>query len=102
MAGCTADIERVKQALSGAFRPLLIGLHWPSLPWGDEELSGPTVSFGPIEVPPVEALVEEYAGRIADTTEAREALQVNFEAAMDDVAPTRMPPEVRVAYEVLD
>jgi hypothetical protein len=20
------------------FRPLLIGLHWPSLPWGDEEL----------------------------------------------------------------
>ena len=24
----------------GAFRPLLIGLHWPSLPFGDEELSG--------------------------------------------------------------
>ena len=102
MAGCAPDIERVGQARSGEFRPLLIGMHWPSLPWGDEELAGPAVSFGPAEVPPIEALVEEYAGRIADTAETREALQVIFEAAMDDVAPTRMPPEVRVAYEVLD
>jgi hypothetical protein len=102
MAGCIADIERVRQARSGVFRPLLIGLHWPSLPWGDEELAGPAVSFGPIEAPPVEALVEEYAGRISDTPEARGALQVIFEAAMDDVAPIRMPPEVRAAYEALD
>src|SRR5208337_2771786 len=38
MAGCTSDIERMRQARAGAFHPLLIGLHWPSLPWGDEEL----------------------------------------------------------------
>src|SRR3954452_21098998 len=43
MAGCTTDIERMQQARSGAFRPLLIGLHWPSLPWGDEELGGGSV-----------------------------------------------------------
>ena len=102
MAGCAADIERAGQARAGAFRPLLIGLHWPSLPWGDEELASSAVSFGPVGEPPVELLVDEYGGRIADTPEAREALRVIFEAAMDDVAPTRMPPEVRVAYEALD
>src|SRR4051812_15645492 len=31
-----ADLERTRQHRPG-FKPLLVGLHWPSLPWGDEE-----------------------------------------------------------------
>ena len=87
MAGCTSDIERMRQARAGAFHPLLIGLHWPSLPWGDEDLVGPSVSFGPTAAPPVDALVDEYAGRIADTPAAREALRTILAAALDDIAP---------------
>src|SRR4051794_15359320 len=45
MAACQADIERINRARGGAFRPLLIGLHWRSLPFGDEELGGGEVSF---------------------------------------------------------
>jgi hypothetical protein len=102
MAGCTSDIERMREARAGAFHPLLIGLHWPSLPWGDEDLVGPSVSFGPTAAPPVDALVDEYAGRIADTPAAREALRTILAAALDDIAPARLPLEVQSAYEVLD
>src|ERR1700731_3130978 len=37
MDKCKTDKERIRQARPG-FKPLLIGLHWPSLPWGEEEL----------------------------------------------------------------
>src|SRR5947208_2482105 len=53
MARCTSDIERVRQARP-TFQPLLVGLHWPSLPWGDEELGGSTVSFDPTSTASVE------------------------------------------------
>jgi hypothetical protein len=102
MADCAADNERMGQARSGAFRPPLIGLHWPSLPWGEEMLDGSAVSFGASEVSPAEAMVEDDAGRIADTAEARKAMRVIFEAAIDDVAPPRLPAQVRTAYEALD
>src|SRR5262245_4662672 len=36
---CTADIELMKQQRPG-FAPMLIGLHWPSKPFGDEDTGG--------------------------------------------------------------
>lgn len=45
MTTCKDDIERASTVRPG-FRPLLVGFHWPSLPYGDEELSaGAGVSF---------------------------------------------------------
>jgi hypothetical protein len=106
MADCKADIERMAEARGGAFRPLLIGLHWPSLPFGDEELGGGgAASFAapagaaPVEV---EAMVDDYAARIADTPAAREALRVIIERAIDDVAPDELPREVADACTTLD
>lgn len=106
MAGCRADIERMNEARGGGFRPLLIGLHWPSLPFGDEELGGGgAASFGapagaaPVEV---ETMVDAYAARIADTPAARAALRVIIELAIDDVAPDDLPREVADACAVLD
>jgi len=101
MAQCTSDIERVRQARP-AFQPLLIGLHWPSLPWGDEELDSSTLSFDPTITPSVERLTNQYAERLADTPAARAALTTIFTAAMNDIAPPTLPAEVRKAYAMLD
>ncbi|MBD1840564.1 hypothetical protein H6F78_05970 [Coleofasciculus sp. FACHB-64] len=101
MAGQTADIEKIKQARP-EFRPLLIGLHWPSKPWGDEELTSSSVSFDVNDEDPVDRLVDEYADRIANTEEARQALQIILRSAMEDSAPDTLPPEVLSAYQVLN
>src|SRR5260370_27191961 len=37
MAQCRDDIARMRQVRPD-FRPLLIGLHWTRLPWGDRQL----------------------------------------------------------------
>src|SRR5262245_24255062 len=68
-------LERMRQRRSG-FRPLLIGLHWPSLPWGEERFAQ-AESFAP----GAEPLVDQYAERLADTPAARDALRVIFAAA---------------------
>jgi hypothetical protein len=94
------DIAQIKQ-VRPEFRPLLIGLYWPSLPWGNEELSNP-VSFDSTSVSSLESLIEQYAQRIADTDTSRQALHTIFQAAMEDIAPDYMPSEVRQAYEVLN
>jgi hypothetical protein len=101
LAQCQADVDRMRQTRPG-FKPLLIGLHWPSQPWGDEEFGEAAVSFAPGPAPPVEPLVERYAARVADTPAAREALRTIFTAARQEPDPPTLPEEVRAAYEVLD
>src|SRR6185369_10846106 len=113
MADCTDDIERMREKRPG-FRPLIIGFHWPSLPWGDEELGGSGNSFemnaavgvdlakAQPAAPSLEEMIDLYAGRIADTPRARTALRTILESASRDIAPEKMPPEVTQAYMVLD
>ncbi|NMF61722.1 hypothetical protein [Brasilonema octagenarum] len=105
MAKNQADIQKMQQLRPG-FRPLLIGLHWPSKPWGDEDLNAVSldktiVSFDTTDTSQ-EELINQYAQSIADTEAAREALRTIFTAAGEyDVAPDTLPSEVREAYEVL-
>jgi hypothetical protein len=94
-AACAADRQRARQR--PGYRPLVVGLHWPSQPWGDEEFGAPAVAFAAGAPAPAEALVEAYARRLADTPEARGALRTIFAAALRDPAPARLPPEVRAA-----
>ena len=107
MASTAAGRERMRAGQAG-FSPLFIGLHWPSLPWGDEEFgSAATLSFGVAgNTAPagggMEALIDLYASRIAGTPRARAALNTVFDAAMRDIAPQHLPVEVRQAYEVLN
>jgi hypothetical protein len=107
MATCKDDIERARQVRPG-FRPLLVGFHWPSLPYGDEEFSaGSGISFstsgaGAAAAPDTAALIDAYADRIANTPAAREALETIFAAAAADTAPPELSPEVVEAYRVLD
>jgi len=105
MAECTADraalVERVPE-----FRPLVVGLHWPSKAWGDEELSAGSFAATSAPTSPavttVDGLVEQYAAQLSQTERARAALRTIFEAALADIAPDTLPPEVADAYAVLD
>ncbi|MBD2677207.1 MULTISPECIES: hypothetical protein [Nostoc] len=105
MAKNQADIQKMQQLRPG-FRPLLIGLHWPSKPWGDENLNAispdkTVVSFD-VTDNSQEELINQYSQSIADTEAAREALRTIFTAAAEyEVAPDTLPTEVRAAYEVL-
>src|SRR5215213_315693 len=101
MARCEEDIRRLRESRPD-FHPLLIGLHWPSLPWGDEKLSSGGGSFAPEAAKPVEALVEDYAARLADTGEARAAMRTIFESARINMSPFELPQEVKRAYEILN
>src|SRR5512132_1576393 len=101
MAASHADMAHMHELRPG-FHPLLIGLHWPSLPWGDEELGGDAVSFDATAISPLDQLIEAYAERIADTPAARTALQTIFQAALRDIAPARLSLEAGEAYEVLN
>lgn len=96
----TGDIERIKLSHPG-FVPLLVGLHWPSLPFGDESM-GRSESFGIGADDSAEAEINHAAGTIADTPAARVALQTIFEAAQVEFAPASLPPDVADAYRVLD
>lgn len=99
MLECHADRERVRQVRPG-FRPLLVGLHWPSLPWGAESLEASAASFAPGQSP-IEAWVDDAADKLADSDRAKAALRTIFTAALDDISPPALPEEVVDAYKVL-
>lgn len=106
MAACEEDRQRAREARP-AWKSLVVGLHWPSRPWGDEDQpEGGDASFdaaGPVAAPAksIEDMIEEAAEAIADTPAARRALRTIFDSAMDDTMPARLPDDVRRAYETL-
>lgn len=110
MASCTADRAALHDR-PGGFQPLLIGLHWPSKAWGDEEFgpasfatdigepqAGPHDAVGDFR----EAFVDEYAEWITDTAATREALRTLADSTLNDAAPMTLPADVRRAYHVID
>jgi hypothetical protein len=99
MLACTDDLARMRTTRPG-FLPLLIGLHWPSEPFGNEELGG--MAFGGGADPAVAALVDRYARRLADTPAARAALETIIGFAAASPASTALPVEVQGAFAVLE
>jgi pimeloyl-ACP methyl ester carboxylesterase len=99
MLRCPADLDRVS-ARRGGFRPLLIGLHWPSKAWGDEELTA--ASFGVDEPgPSLDHLVDQFAARLDADPTVRAAVWTIVEAAQEHAAPRTLPENVRAAYHVV-
>ena len=109
MADCTADRAAIRQKRPG-FKALLVGFHWPSQPWGEEEFGMGAASFAapgaagsPAVAQAVDRFVEEYADRIADTPSARAAIRTIVLGAMNaGPGTTSMPPEMAEAYRTLD
>jgi hypothetical protein len=98
MAERRSDRARIAQ-LRPNFRGLLVGVHWPSLPWGDEDLGG--VSFGPT-ADAAASFVEAYARRLGDVPGIREHLRTIARSATAPGSPDRLPPDVSDAYREID
>jgi len=99
MADCTEDRARARVVRPG-FTPLLVGFHWPSLPFGEDAMGGN--AFDTAAGAGEDAFVETWAGRVADTPAARAALRTLFKAALDDMEPERLSATVVAAYQILD
>lgn len=99
--------QKCREQTGTEFKPLLIGIHWPSKPLGDETLEEDLLSFDTTSTFSVEELVDLYAKQIADTEVTRQALRTIFEAmkAMEemeaDEIPEHLSPEVQQAYKDL-
>ncbi|MER2266088.1 hypothetical protein [Methylobacterium oxalidis] len=91
-SGGRAEAERQRSG----FTPFRIGVHWPSQPWGDEELGAGGASFAPVD--PVEAYVE----RLGDRPGLRQAIRTVFAAAAREPAAERLPAEAEDAYRQID
>ena len=55
--GAMWKLETDRKAMGSAFRPMFIGLHWPSLPWGEESFTG-AVSFAAAGASAIAPLVD--------------------------------------------
>ncbi|MDM0112264.1 hypothetical protein QTI66_08885 [Variovorax sp. J22R133] len=95
MTDLTADAD----AMGAGFKPLWIGLHWPSLPWGDDELGGN--SFSPT-APQTSELMERYVERLGGDADAvRAQLQIILAENETNAGAMTLPPPVAEAYRKL-
>jgi hypothetical protein len=89
-----ADRQGDAARLGPGFKPMWIGLHWPSLPWGNEE-SG---SFDPTIGKTLEELFEETVAHFGGSAAVRDPLRVIFDAYGKDPGASEVPPRALDAY----
>jgi hypothetical protein len=82
--GQMADIS-TNFTTTGAGNTLIVAVHWPSLPWGDEHLISPNGNPGAAAV--ADGLVEHYADRIANTGRAKAAMRTLLDAGQWPTTP---------------
>jgi hypothetical protein len=94
------DRAEDRRAIRGTFEPLWIGLHWPSLPFGDEELSGTAfdAAYVPMSPDEIKAL---YLDRLALGAEAEPLLETIVRVHQKNAAATELPREAYDAYAQL-
>jgi hypothetical protein len=94
--GAMWKLQADRTAMGQSFNPFFIGLHWPSQPWGEEQI--PT-SFGVGDEadPILEAAVAHFGGGDA----VRKPLEVIVGAYRDDPTTTVLPDHVVAAYQDL-
>ncbi len=112
-AGCADDLALMQKKRPG-FMPLMVGLHWPSLPFGGEDMEAAKSGASSFAVGAsdsnaasatsggLDALIDSAAAGIADTPAARAALRTLFECALDNAEPASLPDAARKAYAVLN
>jgi hypothetical protein len=98
--GAMWKLEADRRSLGSGFKPMFIGLHWPSLPWGEEALDA-AVSFataGASAIAPlVDAAVEHFGGGDA----VRRPLETIFAAYAENPAARVLSDDVLAAYSAL-
>ena len=106
MAGCPAD-RAAAESRAGGFRAVVVGIHWPSQAWGDEDLGAASfaVPAGAPETGQVDGvarLVDLAAAVLGDTPAVRDPVRAVVDSALDDPVPVTLPTLVREAYQRLD
>jgi hypothetical protein len=90
-------LQRANTVFPG-FKPLLIGLHWPSLPWGDEDVGGSDGSFGAGSGVSGDKLLKSMLAALGDEPAIRVPLETLIIEAKRNAAATRLPPAMTRAY----
>jgi hypothetical protein len=98
MHGCAADRQAMRDSRLN-FQPLLIGFHWPSLPFGDEAMSRMTAAASDQEHA-TEDLVKRYSERIARTPRAQQSLH-RIVAASQGQPPDSLSRQLLYDFQVL-
>ena len=97
--GAMWRLEADRQALGPDFRPLFIGLHWPSQPWGEETISAQ--SFGTAGAAIAGVLLEKAVEHFGGGSDVRAPLEVIFQAFEQNPAARILPDDVMAAYSEL-
>ncbi len=96
MEGCAQDKDRMARMRSN-FKPMRIGVHWPSKPWGDEEFGAAAFSLSILRDP-----VDLYVERLGDRPGLREAVQVVMQEAAQHPNAERLSPNAEKAYREIN
>ncbi|MBM3786396.1 MAG: hypothetical protein FJW30_18710 [Acidobacteria bacterium] len=109
--GAMWKLEADRARMGAGFRPMFIGLHWPSQPWGDEsfaDASGsggasfdPTAAVKAVTPANVETMFSEAVTSFGDTPEIRSALRVIFDAYKNNPNAFVVPADAAEAYQKL-
>jgi hypothetical protein len=99
--GAMRRLDADRQAMGPDFHPLFIGLHWPSLPWGEEGMPGAASFAEAVLSPDFDALYEKTVEHFGEQPGVREALRVIFDAQKEDPGAVSLPDEVITAYHEL-
>lgn len=107
MVACEADIARLKARPQG-FKPLVIGLHWPSLPFGMEDHEQPSDSeedfLFDFSTPDerygsdIYTLAEES---IANNEQGKQAVKAILDSAIKDMNPSVLDTQTTQAIKTL-
>jgi hypothetical protein len=98
--GAMVKLDGDRTAMGRGFRPLFLGLHWPSEPWGEEQISAPA-SFGTAETPVIDTLLEAAIQHFGGSAAVRGPLEVIFHAFEQNPAAKDLPDDVVAAYHAL-
>jgi hypothetical protein len=107
MAAMAEDRKAIRAKVPG-FRALLVGIHWPSQAWGDEDIAvsgAATPGFlgagANAAAADNEAVIDRFAEAISTAAEARQAIALIVRSAADHGGDRRLDDNVRGAYETL-
>jgi hypothetical protein len=99
MASCDGDLRAMHEKRPN-FRPLLIGLHWPSLPFGDEKLRAIQPQDVATNEQQIQSDIDFYEKQFPNTARARAALR-KIRTAAKDPPPEELPKELSLAFKEL-
>lgn len=99
--GAMWNLAADRTRMGDDFRPMFIGLHWPSRPWGEEIIPQSAAAFGTAGGLAVSAMLEDAVQHFGGTANVRAPLTTVFQAFEQNPAARNLPDEVIAAYHDL-